>query len=151
MGQRRAKAGKGGPANLLTTCGDTGAVGPLRPDLAQTCASLGTLFDEVVRKFRTRIFHAGGDEVHFGCWQSNPEEYKKKTKKSTWPSSQRPRTILVDWSGYVKGGKADSIGLLSVVLGGEYEGGVGGCAWVRGPVGWIVLVAQKQQSAKVYG
>lgn len=65
--------GKGGPPNLLTTCGDTGAAGPLRPDLNQTYAFLGTLFDEVVRKFQTKIFHAGGDEVDLGCWQSNPE------------------------------------------------------------------------------
>jgi hexosaminidase len=63
--------GRGGPPDLLTACGR--AYGPLRPDLNQTYSFLEALLSEVASVFPDHTFHAGGDEVSYGCWAANPD------------------------------------------------------------------------------
>ena len=57
--------GKGGPAELLTSCPSpsTDNTGPLRVDRPQTYEFLGGLLGEVAEKFPDEVFHGGGDEV----------------------------------------------------------------------------------------
>jgi hexosaminidase len=64
--------------NLLTECYGSdgkpnGETGPLRPDLDSTYAFLAKFYAEVKDVFPDKFVHVGGDEVPFGCWQSNPE------------------------------------------------------------------------------
>ena len=63
--------GKGGPPDLLTTCGSS--LGPLRADRNQTYDFLSRLLTEVAQAFPDQTFHAGGDEVSWGCWGENAE------------------------------------------------------------------------------
>ena len=67
--------GKGGPPGLLTSCSSpiTDDTGPLRVDRPQTYEFLEGLLGEVAEKFPDEVFHGGGDEVSFGCWESNAE------------------------------------------------------------------------------
>jgi len=58
--------GKGGPPDLLTTCGKS--LGPLRADRNETYTFLEGLLEEITQAFPDELFHAGGDEVSFGCW-----------------------------------------------------------------------------------
>ena len=58
--------GKGGPADLL--CGESA----LRVDRNETYTFLSQLFSEVASVFPGAIFHAGGDEVGYGCWAGTP-------------------------------------------------------------------------------
>eukprot|EP00039_Didymoeca_costata_P003029 m.64664 g.64664 ORF g.64664 m.64664 type:complete len:551 (+) comp11662_c0_seq1:106-1758(+) len=76
--------GKGGPAELLTTCSSGGfdGVGPLRADRNETYSFLQELFSEVGEAFPDKIFHFGGDEMHPGCWENNPDVAKFLKKKN---------------------------------------------------------------------
>lgn len=68
--------GAGGPPDLLTSCPgapELNNTGPLRVDRDETYAFLTTLLGEIAQVFPGEIFHAGGDEVSFGCWESNAE------------------------------------------------------------------------------
>lgn len=61
---------------VLTSChGADGIIGtgPLNPAKETTFEFLTTLFAEVASLFEEKMFMVGGDEVNFGCWQSNPE------------------------------------------------------------------------------
>lgn len=65
--------------DLLTTCYDKhkklpdGNLGPINPIAEKTAETLATLFKEIKSDFQDPYFHAGGDEVDFDCWNSNPE------------------------------------------------------------------------------
>ena len=62
---------------LLTLCCTPsgipdGTVGPINPILNTTYQFMQTFFQEVTGVYQDPYVHLGGDEVPFGCWQSNP-------------------------------------------------------------------------------
>lgn len=59
-----------------------GAVGPLNPTLPSTFQFLQTLYRELNQVFPDDYIHMGGDEVSFGCWQSNPAVQKWMASKN---------------------------------------------------------------------
>lgn len=65
--------------NLLTTCFDkktmkpNGDYGPIDPTRASSFDSIAKLIKEIGSIFSESYFHAGGDEVDFDCWSSNPD------------------------------------------------------------------------------
>jgi hexosaminidase len=64
--------------NLLTNCYDgngqpNGETGPLDVIENGTYQFVAKLFQEVTARFNETLVHIGGDEVPFGCWQSNPK------------------------------------------------------------------------------
>lgn len=65
-------------ANLLTKCYDptslkpNGDLGPLNPTKPNTYKVVTRLMDELSAVFPDSFLHAGGDEVDFECWRSNP-------------------------------------------------------------------------------
>ena len=66
-----------GIPSLLTPCyfanGTlSGAYGPLDPTKEATYDFLAALYAEVAATWPDAYLHIGGDEVAFGCWQSNP-------------------------------------------------------------------------------
>merc|ERR1719186_1275410 len=65
-----------GHPDLLTECyeGDkpNGMLGPIDPTKDQVYDFLQKFFQEVVTVFPDKFLHLGGDEVGFGCWESNP-------------------------------------------------------------------------------
>ena len=67
--------GLGGPPNLLTDCPSpaTNNTGPLRADRNETYAFVEALLSDVMSAFPGEVFHAGGDEVSFGCWAANKD------------------------------------------------------------------------------
>lgn len=68
--------------NLLTTCYDsktnlpTGDVGPVDPTKSNTYEVIDNFLKELNSIFPDAYFHAGGDEVEFDCWKSNPKVNK---------------------------------------------------------------------------
>lgn len=62
--------------NLLSECydsnGPNGDFGPIDPTRASAYKSVNMLLNEFKTVFRDNYFHAGGDEVDFDCWKSNP-------------------------------------------------------------------------------
>eukprot|EP01050_Picozoa_sp_SAG11_P001731 SAG11_NODE_79_length_17750_cov_28.445980_7_plen_928_part_00 len=63
---------------LLTSCYQQGGqtvigTGPLDPTKEATFTFLRTLLAEIKPLFSDNMFMVGGDEVDFGCWQSNPD------------------------------------------------------------------------------
>ncbi|GAB1598572.1 beta-hexosaminidase subunit alpha-like [Argonauta hians] len=69
---------------LLTECysGNKfyGKYGPINPILNSTYDFMKKFFFEISSVFPDKYIHAGGDEVNFMCWESNPEiqEFMKK-------------------------------------------------------------------------
>jgi len=68
--------GKGQPG-LLTKCCDkngtfNGNYGPADPTNEENYHFMETLFTELRQVFQDEYIHLGGDEVGYGCWQSNP-------------------------------------------------------------------------------
>jgi len=65
--------------NLLTKCYNsttktpTGELGPVNPIKSDTYEKISKLVDELSQVFTDPYFHAGGDEVDFECWKSNPK------------------------------------------------------------------------------
>jgi len=68
--------GNGYP-NLLTPCyangKPTGARYAVNPISNYSYEFMGNLWKEISEVFPDNYVHVGGDEVSFGCWQSNPE------------------------------------------------------------------------------
>lgn len=64
--------------NLLTKCYDpiskkpNGDYGPVDPTNIESYRSISKLMKEFKLLFEDSFFHAGGDEVDFQCWASNP-------------------------------------------------------------------------------
>ena len=74
---------------LLTTCyegADAVGTGPLDPSKESTFAFLATLLAELAEVFPDKMFMVGGDEVDFGCWESNPDVQKFVASKG-WGSN----------------------------------------------------------------
>ena len=74
---------------LLTTCyegTDAVGTGPLDPSKESTFAFLATLLAELAEVFPDKMFMVGGDEVDFGCWESNPDVQKFVASKG-WGSN----------------------------------------------------------------
>lgn len=65
-----------GYPSLVTPCytdgKPNGQTGPLNPILQSNYAFMSTLWGEVSKVFMDDFVHLGGDEVPFGCWESNP-------------------------------------------------------------------------------
>ena len=65
--------------NLLSKCYDpktkqpNGDFGPIDPTKSSAYKSIDKLLGEINEIFYDNYFHAGGDEVEFDCWASNPE------------------------------------------------------------------------------
>ena len=69
---------------VLTDCYSDGEVigtGPLDPTKETTFAFLKTLLAEVAPLFEDKMFMVGGNEVDFGCWQSNHDVVAFATAK----------------------------------------------------------------------
>ena len=47
-------------------------MGPIDPSIRANYDLMKTLFGEIKKTFKDDFIHLGGDEVPFGCWQSNP-------------------------------------------------------------------------------
>ena len=48
-------------------------LGPLDPSKASVYAAVRDIFEETAELFPSKMFHVGGDEVDFACWDSNPD------------------------------------------------------------------------------
>lgn len=51
----------------------TGDFGPVDPTNSSSYQIIGSLVKELHSTFRESYFHAGGDEVDYDCWRSNPD------------------------------------------------------------------------------
>ncbi|KAG1686318.1 Beta-hexosaminidase subunit alpha [Nymphon striatum] len=77
--------------NLLTPCYDkSGKVSSyyaINPILNSTYTFLRSFFKEVVTVFKDSYLHLGGDELSFGCWESNPDlkKFMKEKNFTTYP------------------------------------------------------------------
>ncbi|KAM9679891.1 beta-hexosaminidase subunit beta-like isoform 1-T1 [Dama dama] len=64
-----------GQKDILTPCyyarEPSGTFGPINPILNSTYSFLSKLFKEISTVFPDEFIHLGGDEVNFGCWESN--------------------------------------------------------------------------------
>lgn len=71
-------AGYAAIPGILTQCYDKttgqpdGTTGPLDPTNESTYDFLEKLYTEIKAVFPDKYVHVGGDEVPFGCWESNP-------------------------------------------------------------------------------
>lgn len=65
--------------NVLSVCHDektkrpNGDFGPIDPTNPNAYKSVNRLLAELASVFPEQYFHAGGDEVDFDCWKSNPD------------------------------------------------------------------------------
>ncbi|EGD79101.1 hypothetical protein PTSG_11831 [Salpingoeca rosetta] len=75
-----ARAGYNTVSDLVTQCynkkGEPAGTGPLNPTLDSTYDFLTKFFAEIKNVFPDKFVHVGGDEVGFGCWESNPQVSK---------------------------------------------------------------------------
>ena len=84
--------GPGAGEGFLTQCYNhdhkpiDGEFGPIDPTQKRNYDLMTTLFTELSTVFSDKFLHLGGDEVPFGCWQSNPAivEYMKKNDIRTF-------------------------------------------------------------------
>ncbi|KAB0369855.1 hypothetical protein FD755_018848 [Muntiacus reevesi] len=64
-----------GQKDILTPCyyarEPSGTFGPINPILNSTYSFLSKLLKEISTVFPDEFIHLGGDEVNFGCWESN--------------------------------------------------------------------------------
>lgn len=79
--------GPGAGEGFLTQCCDKkgapdGTVGPIDPSRKANYDLMKTLFGEIKSVFKDDFIHLGGDEVPFGCWQSNPNITKWMKEKN---------------------------------------------------------------------
>ncbi|KAB0338806.1 hypothetical protein FD754_024323, partial [Muntiacus muntjak] len=74
-----------GQKDILTPCyyarEPSGTFGPINPILNSTYSFLSKLLKEISTVFPDEFIHLGGDEVNFGCWESNPAVLNFMTNK----------------------------------------------------------------------
>ncbi|CAG2110052.1 unnamed protein product, partial [Medioppia subpectinata] len=75
-----------GQKGILTECYTNGTkngkTGPLDPTKENVYTFLEELFTEIGTTFPDQYIHLGGDEVDFGCWESNPDINKFMKEKN---------------------------------------------------------------------
>lgn len=88
--------GPGAGPNFLTRCYDQdgnpdGTLGPINPIYAENYLLMKRLLTEVAQVFDDAYLHLGGDEVPFGCWESNPDitEYMAANNLTTYPQLEQ--------------------------------------------------------------
>ena len=88
--------GPGAGPNFLTRCYDQdgnpdGTLGPINPIYAENYLLMKRLLTEVAQVFEDAYLHLGGDEVPFGCWESNPDvtEYMAANNLTTYPQLEQ--------------------------------------------------------------
>ena len=86
---------------MLTQCYDengqhNGETGPLDPTQQSTFDFVGSLYKEIVSRFKDPLVHIGGDEVGFACWQSNPN-VRAFMKARNWTDYARLESYYVQF------------------------------------------------------
>ena len=59
-------------------------LGPLDPTKESVYAAVREIFEEAAELFPSKLFHVGGDEVDFGCWDSNADIRRYGVRSHQW-------------------------------------------------------------------
>lgn len=88
--------------DFLTKCYDTnskkpnGDFGPVDPTKIESYRLVSKLIREFKSLFKDNLFHAGGDEVEFDCWASNPNVVSWMEEKGIGGDFKRLSTFYIE-------------------------------------------------------